>query len=80
MREDQRGHALQRRPPRRTPHALHACARLRVQGPFFLGQDISLVDITFVPMLERAVASLAYYKASLSAIDEPRAVSPASFS
>lgn len=23
-----------------------------LQGPFFLGQDISLVDITFTPMLE----------------------------
>ena len=32
------------------------------QGPFFLGSDISLVDITFAPMLERANASLAYYK------------------
>jgi glutathione S-transferase len=33
-----------------------------MQGPFFLGPDLSLVDITFVPMMERAVASLAYYK------------------
>lgn len=31
-------------------------------GPFFLGRDLSLVDITFVPMLERVVASLLYYK------------------
>ncbi|GAX77176.1 hypothetical protein CEUSTIGMA_g4621.t1 [Chlamydomonas eustigma] len=31
-------------------------------GPYFMGQDISLVDITFTPMLERAAASLAYYK------------------
>jgi hypothetical protein len=31
-------------------------------GPFFLGSELSLVDITFVPMLERAAASLAYYK------------------
>jgi glutathione S-transferase len=27
-----------------------------------MGQEISLVDITFCPMLERAAASLAYYK------------------
>lgn len=32
------------------------------QGPYFLGSDISLVDITFAPMLERAAASLTYYK------------------
>lgn len=32
------------------------------QGPYFLGSDISLVDITFAPMLERAAASLCYYK------------------
>lgn len=32
------------------------------QGPFFLGKDLSLVDITFVSMMERMVASLAYYK------------------
>lgn len=32
------------------------------QGPYFLGADISLVDITFASMLERAAASLAYYK------------------
>jgi hypothetical protein len=31
-------------------------------GPFFLGPELSLVDITFVPMVERAAASLAYYK------------------
>jgi glutathione S-transferase len=31
-------------------------------GPYFLGPEISLVDITFVPMVERAAASLAYYK------------------
>uniref|UniRef100_A0A061QXR9 Glutathione S-transferase n=1 Tax=Tetraselmis sp. GSL018 TaxID=582737 RepID=A0A061QXR9_9CHLO len=35
---------------------------LRSQGPFFLGADISLVDINFVPFLERMVASLLYYK------------------
>lgn len=32
------------------------------QGPFFLGSSLSLVDITFIPMVERMVASLAYYK------------------
>lgn len=32
-------------------------------GPFFMGLERpSLVDITFAPMLERAAASLAYYK------------------
>jgi len=31
-------------------------------GPFFLGSELSLVDITFVPMVERMAASLAYYK------------------
>ena len=30
-------------------------------GPFFLGQDLSLVDIVFVPFLERIVASIVYY-------------------
>ena len=30
-------------------------------GPYFL-KDFSLVDIRFVPFLERLVASLAYYK------------------
>lgn len=39
------------------------CRELQTAGgPFFLGKDISLVDITFTPMLERGVASLAYYK------------------
>jgi len=34
----------------------------RAGGPFFLGGQLSLVDVTFTPMLERATASLAYYK------------------
>eukprot|EP00200_Dunaliella_tertiolecta_P018774 CAMPEP_0202399818 /NCGR_PEP_ID=MMETSP1128-20130828/2275_1 /ASSEMBLY_ACC=CAM_ASM_000463 /TAXON_ID=3047 /ORGANISM="Dunaliella tertiolecta, Strain CCMP1320" /LENGTH=483 /DNA_ID=CAMNT_0049003223 /DNA_START=238 /DNA_END=1689 /DNA_ORIENTATION=- len=38
-------------------------AELKVAGgPFFFGKDISLADINMVPMLERMVASLAYYK------------------
>lgn len=39
---------------------------LLLQGPYFLGSDISLVDITFAPMLERAAASLCYYKVTSS--------------
>lgn len=31
-------------------------------GPFFLGPDLSLVDVTFTSILERTAASLAYYK------------------
>lgn len=31
-------------------------------GPFFLGKDISLVDIRFIPFIERQVASFAYFK------------------
>eukprot|EP00879_Flechtneria_rotunda_P013937 GHRR01014556.1.p1 GENE.GHRR01014556.1~~GHRR01014556.1.p1 ORF type:complete len:360 (+),score=94.86 GHRR01014556.1:732-1811(+) len=39
------------------------CQELQAEGgPYFLGSDISLVDITFAPMLERAAASLTYYK------------------
>eukprot|EP00882_Tetradesmus_deserticola_P012311 GHRQ01013047.1.p1 GENE.GHRQ01013047.1~~GHRQ01013047.1.p1 ORF type:complete len:320 (+),score=109.31 GHRQ01013047.1:150-1109(+) len=39
------------------------CKELEADGgPYFMGADISLVDITFCPMLERAAASLAYYK------------------
>ena len=37
-------------------------ALTRSGGPFFLGKDISLVDITFAPFLERIAASLLYYK------------------
>ena len=31
-------------------------------GPFFLGADISMVDIVFAPFLERIAASILYYK------------------
>jgi glutathione S-transferase len=31
-------------------------------GPFFLGNEMSLVDIMFAPFLERMAASLCYYK------------------
>ena len=32
------------------------------EGPYFLGMELSLVDIMFVPFLERMAASLPYYK------------------
>lgn len=32
------------------------------QGPYFMGSELSLVDVTFTPMLERIAASMAYYK------------------
>lgn len=31
-------------------------------GPYFMGADLSMVDLAFIPFVERAVASLAYYK------------------
>lgn len=31
-------------------------------GPYFLGEDLSVVDVMFAPFLERAVASVAYFK------------------
>lgn len=31
-------------------------------GPFFLGKEISIVDVQFAPFLERMAASLLYYK------------------
>lgn len=31
-------------------------------GPFFLGAELSLVDVVFSPFLERIVASIPYYK------------------
>lgn len=31
-------------------------------GPFFLGKDLSLVDVVFAPFLERIAASILYYK------------------
>jgi hypothetical protein len=33
-----------------------------LQGPYFLGEELSMVDVAFAPILERAAASLAYYK------------------
>jgi glutathione S-transferase len=32
------------------------------EGPFFLGNEVSIVDIQFAPFLERIVASMMYYK------------------
>ena len=34
----------------------------RKGGPYFLGKELSLVDITFAPFLERIAASIMYYK------------------
>ena len=31
-------------------------------GPFFLGKELSLVDVVFSPFLERIAASMYYYK------------------
>ena len=43
----------------RVEEALAATAE---RGPYFLGEKISLVDIMFAPFLERAAASLVYFK------------------
>lgn len=32
------------------------------EGPYFLGKDLSMVDIMFSPFLERMAASLPYFK------------------
>ena len=34
----------------------------REGGPYFLGAEISMVDLVFAPFLERIVASIPYYK------------------
>lgn len=31
-------------------------------GPFFLGKELSMVDVVFTPFLERIAASIYYYK------------------
>jgi len=41
----------------RTNHALQSSG-----GPFFLGAPLSMVDIFFIPFVERMAASLPYYK------------------
>jgi glutathione S-transferase len=40
-------------------------ALARSGGPFFLGEKFSLIDILFVPFMERMAASLPYYKGLL---------------
>jgi glutathione S-transferase len=49
---------------RRFEMTVQACEQaMPGPGPFFMGlEQPSLVDITFAPMMERAAASLAYYK------------------
>ena len=37
-------------------------AALKARGPFFMGNDVTLVDFMFMPFLERMCASLLYYK------------------
>ena len=39
-----------------------ALAEVKGQGPYFLGAEISMVDVMFAPFLERMAASLPYYK------------------
>lgn len=39
-----------------------ALGRIGGGGPFFLGENISLVDLLFAPFLERQNASLLYWK------------------
>jgi len=39
-------------------------------GPFFLGKDLTLVDIQFAPFLERIVASLLFYKGFVIRVPE----------
>lgn len=43
-------------------HATLTYHNHQVQGPYFLGTDLSLVDLVYTPFLERIAASLAYYK------------------
>jgi glutathione S-transferase len=40
-------------------------------GPFFLGNDISQVDVMFAPFLERMAASLLYYKGFMMRVPAP---------
>lgn len=42
--------------------AVEAELALDPTGPYFCGEDVTLIDIAFTPFLERAAASLAYYK------------------
>ena len=34
----------------------------RSPGPYFLGKELSIVDLRFIPFVERQLASLAYFK------------------
>lgn len=36
--------------------------RCIVQGSFFMGEELSMVDLVFIPFVERMVSSMLYYK------------------
>ena len=42
--------------------AVEAELSVDASGPYFCGDELTLIDITFAPFLERMAASLAYYK------------------
>jgi len=51
---------------------------LAEKGPFFLGNDVSIVDFMFAPFLERMAASLLYYKGFVMRVPPPTDASSSS--